>query len=449
MRLPFIPESLRRTVRRLAYCSGGSCVVYLIAGHLTLHISGGPVVAVAASGITGSGDAHPDESDTRRAVGETPVTVVRGVLSVHSGRSHDAEGTLDEVAGAAARTGLDFVVTGDHPGDWMEEVADPLSPRVDQGVLLVPGLELVVSGVGRTLAVGLDTLPRRWESGVEELAARAAASDAFLSIVHPRSPRSRERWDGLAVDGIDAWESFDVSEMARLRLKDAWAGYHIASFLGGLAIGRGHAGLEGLWREGTATPALLSFDSARARVPLTLTGGLNHHPKTRVFGNPFPGYESFFQTIVNHVFLDGPLSADPFEARGQLLDGLRRGRLFVTLGGGEGAAGFEFGARSSEGWASMGERIALGSGATLEMTMPERGPQRLFVRILLDGREIGWRSGSRGERLHWAVDRPGVYRVEVFRGGIGIGGMRYGFRPWIIANPVEIRAAPDGERDLG
>ena len=43
--------------------------------------------------------------------------LISGVFSVHTGRSHDARGTRDQVAAAASEAGLDFVIIGDHPPD--------------------------------------------------------------------------------------------------------------------------------------------------------------------------------------------------------------------------------------------------------------------------------------------------------------------------------------------
>jgi len=433
-----------RWCRNTTLCAVG---VYLVAGFLTLRLVPAPESVAAASldprDLLAAMDRDGADAEGRDPAAEGRFTVVRGALSVHTGRSHDAEGTLDEVAAAAGRTGLDFVFLGDHPGDWMHETSDALAPRRTEGVLLVPGLELVISGVGRTLAVGLDTLPARWEGSVAELVARADSVGAFLSVVHPRSPRSRERWNGLEAPGVHAWESFDISEMARLRLKDPWATYHVATFLGSLAVGRGDAGLQGLWRERTGTAALLSYDSARAATPLTLTGGLNHHPKARVAGGLFPAYDPFFRTVVNHVLVeDGGLDPDPVTARGQIVAALKAGRVYVTLGNPDGAQGFRMEGTGAQGGAvQMGERAPWQGGGEIRVRLPEDGGA-LLLRVVRDGGEVGWIHARAREEVRVPVDEPGVYRVEVFRAGMRLGGMRLGFRPWILSNPVEFYAEP-------
>lgn len=445
MRLPSPSPGFRRLLR---WCRNGflcGAAVYLGAGFLSLRLVRGPVT-VAAADLTPSvtsGTLPGAVEDGGGAESSRDWTVVRGALSVHGERSHDAEGSMDQVAAAAARSGLDFVFLGDHPGDWIEEGSAAMAPFREEGVLVVPGLELVVSGAGRVLAVGIDTLTRRWEGEVSALSSRADSLDAFLSVVHPRSPRSRERWDGLGAPGIHAWESFDISEMARLRLEDPWAGYHVVSFLSSLVVGRGEAGLRGLWRERTTTPALLSYDSARAAEPLVLTGGLNHHPKARWGGLLFPAYEPFFRTVVNHVAVEGSgLARDPLAARQQIIRGLKAGRVYVTLGDPEGAAGFHFeGIRGTGGKVPMGGAGSLGSGSTLHVRLPDGGSRRILVRVLRDGEEEGWVEARRGEEVHWPVDEPGIYRVEVFRAGPRLAGFRFGLHPWILSNPVEFYPA--------
>jgi hypothetical protein len=431
-----------RLRRALRWCRNGAlcgALFYAVLGFLALNVTPGPDSLDTASVLSVPGDPGAlfaaTTSETSRG---SDGTVLRGVLSVHTGRSHDAQGTLTEVAAAARNTNLDFVVLGDHPGLWSERGEEVMVPHRREGVLIVPGLELVISGVGRTLAVGLDTLPRRWEGTVEDLVQRADSLQAFLSVVHPRSPRSRERWNGLDAPGVHAWESFDVSEMARIRLKEPWAAYHLASFVGGLLVGKGEGSLAALWRERTRTPALLSYDSVRAVQPVTLTGGLNHHPKARLGGLLFPRYEPFFRTVVNHVLLPGPISEDPDAARGQLLDALRAGRLFVTLGDPDGADEFRvWGVGTTRGVTEMGGRAPWIEGAGLHIRLPGGVRGELLVRILRDGEEADWLRANAGETLFWTAATAGVYRVEVFRGGLRMGRARVGFRPWILSNPVE------------
>ncbi len=80
---------------------------------------------------------------------------VRGAIHVHTTVS-DGAGTPDEVARAAARAGLDFVVLTDH-GDGTRL---PAPPRYVDGVLVIDAVEISTTG-GHYIALGLGQAPYR------------------------------------------------------------------------------------------------------------------------------------------------------------------------------------------------------------------------------------------------------------------------------------------------
>ncbi len=435
-------KRVARWARRLVRVGAVLAVCYALAGYLTARIGPAPasILAPAAGPMPGQplqGTLDATLADATRG----PVASwlagrgveVRGAISVHSGRSGDAEGTLDEIGAAADDAGLDFVVLGDHPGIWLDQPG-ALDPLFNRDVLIVPGQEMVLEGIGRTLTVGLeaDTLVRRWEGDAASLAARVDAVGGFVSVVHARSPRGRERWQaGLEAPGIDAWESLDVSEIARLRLVDRWAPYHITSFLVGLATGTAERPVLRLYRDGARAPGLLAYDSARMVQPLTLTAGLNHHPKARIAGRLVPAYGPFFRTLTNHVLLSAPLADDPAIARAQLLSGLRRGGVFVSLGHAAEAEGFRFGVLPTDD----GSQVAMGA---LIVQLPPHAADDLLLRVLHDGQEVGWVDARGGQVQLLRVSAPGVYRVEVYRAGVPLGSRRFDLRLWILSNAVEL-----------
>lgn len=408
-------------------------VVYFSAGYLTARIGPEPTLGTVPMDY--------ERVSTLEAPPARP-HVVRGALSVHSGRSHDAEGTLDEVARAARKADLDFVVLGDHPEVWTE-AEDAFDPRWMEDALIVPGVEMVVAGRGRVLAVGLDTVPRRWEASLASLLSRVDTAHGFVSVVHPRSPRNRERWTDQAPAGVHAWESFDVSEMARSRLSERWALYHLGGFLMGLPTGRADEVVIGMWREGSATPAILAYDTIRAAGPMTLTGGLNHHPKARVPGGLFPAYAPFFRSVVNHVALAEPLSSDPLAARQQLTAALRAGAVHVSLGHAARVEGFRFWVETPDTVALQGGRLDMNEPgrATVRVRIPDDVPGRVYVRFLHDGDGDLWAKGEAGETIV-RVGSEGVHRVEIHHAGTRVPLLgRLNLRPWILSNPIEIRRA--------
>jgi hypothetical protein len=434
-------RSIARLLRPVLRVAAALAVAYALLGFFTARIGPGPtaMLDVLPSRPAGVRAAmapwrmDPSSDLAARWVAARGVEL-RGAISVHSGRSHDAVGTFADIADAAADAGLDFVVLGDHPSDWLEEPG-ALDPVVIGSTLLIPGQEMVIEGKGRALVVGLDrdTLVQRWEGEVADLAARVSAVDGFISVVHARSPRGRERWQaGIDAPGVDAWESIDMSEVARLRLADRWAAYHITSFLAGIATGTSHRPVLRLNREGASAPGLLAYDSARSRESLTLTAALNHHPKARIFGRLVPSYAAFFRTYTNHVLVPEAPGSEPFQARARVLDGLKASRVYVSLGHAADAAGFDFGplATTDE------------STAPLAVRLPPDAPGRLLVRVLRDGTEEGWFAAPPGEIVAFQPPGDGAYRVEVYRAGIPLGSRRYAMSLWLLSNAVDVGPVP-------
>ena len=80
---------------------------------------------------------------------DVAVRGVRGAMHVHTRRS-DGTGTVEEIAAAASRAGLKFVVLTDH-GDASRE---PDKPVYVSGVLCIDAVEISTDG-GHVVALGM------------------------------------------------------------------------------------------------------------------------------------------------------------------------------------------------------------------------------------------------------------------------------------------------------
>ncbi len=375
-----------------------------------------------------------------------PAHRVAGALHVHTQRSHDSEGSEEEVARAAQDAGLDFVVLSDHRSESAPDSLWAIPARYNEGVLIIRGQEISLGGdVGRVLTFGLDTALTGWDGGVEWFAKRLESSGATGIIAHPRSPRTRDSWRPGSMLGIVGWEAFDFADIGRTRLAGPWAVYHLLSLAVSVPLGRTDQSLLRLYREGFHQPAVAAFDSLYASRPLrpprpmTALAGLDVHPKARVAGGLIPGYGPFFRSLVNHIELSQPLAQDPRAAARALAEGLAAGRVFISFGNTSGARSFVWSALPPGGSDPRTDPLSVARwrpGFKLRAGFRGQLVKRLAYRVVRDGVTVVW---IRGPELAWPVEAPGAYRVEVYQYSLRVGRLFWNLRPWIFSNPIRLR----------
>lgn len=396
----------------------------------SLEEYGGPTIAVADR-----------QSDARAR------SSVTGALHVHTERSHDAEGTLAEVARAARTSGLDFVLLSDHNVRGAEQ-DEPDWPRYLDDVLVIDGREITFGAdVGRVLTFGLDTTLTRWQGSVDDFAALLARRRGSAIVAHARSPAQREAWHHGSAPGIAGWEAFDMSDIARYRITTLSGPYHLLSLISGLPLGFADRSLVRLHRNGFRYPGAAGFDSLSLRQPITALAGSNAHPKTRIGGRILPGYEPFFRAFANHFVLDGELPADPLAARDSVAAALGEGRVFISFGDTGRARSFAMGVESGGRIrAGIGDAVFRQEGMVLRAELPGERTRRLEYRVVRNGETA---ARVRGRKLAWEIPRSGVYRVEVYRYTLAAGPLTWNRRPWIFSNPVHLLRpeAPLAEAD--
>lgn len=427
--------------RRLRHWVFWAFLLYMLAGYGSTLVDRVPLSAAR------SGRALPARGLEAQAPGRL---VWSGVFSVHTDRSHDARGTREEVARAAVSGGLDFVVIGDHPPDSRKPGWEFWDPMILDGVLIEGGQELRSPEAGKILAVGVDTTYKRWEGDYASFAEMLEREAATAFVVHGRGPRGSERWVNPDARGIQGWEVLDISESARHRLTGPWSLYHLVTLLAGTPFGFGDEALLHLMRGGFNTPTVAAYDSLRLEEHLTATAGLNTHPKIKVGPLLLPSYGGAFRTLVTHVTIDtdpspgspspavlGPSGIGADRASAALMEGARRGDVFISLGNDPAAERFRVGIRDGSGslLAGMGGETPHRPGLTLQAGIEGDADRKLLYRVLRNGGEVGWFPGP---DLRWDVDGPGLYRVEVYSYWGRIGGLILHLRPWIFGNPIDV-----------
>jgi predicted metal-dependent phosphoesterase TrpH len=135
---------------------------------------------------------------TRRTA-PPPASTVRGAFHIHSDRS-DGSGSVDAIAAAAARAGLQFIILTDH-GDGTRT---PDAPAYRSGVLTIDGVELNTTG-GHYATIGLPASPYPMAGTPADVIEDVHRLGGFGFAAHPGSPRPSLSWQGwdAPIDGLE------------------------------------------------------------------------------------------------------------------------------------------------------------------------------------------------------------------------------------------------------
>ena len=264
-----------------------------------------------------------------RALRPSPPTgdgrLVWGAYHVHSTRS-DGSGSVDEIADAAARAGLHFVVFTDH-GDGTRVEA----PVYRSGVLCIDAPELNTLG-GHVVALNLQR-PSAYPLAGE---AKDVVEDihrlgGWAVAAHPESPRPELRWraPGVRIDGYE-W----------LNVDSEWRAHGTWPLLG--------AGLRAFIRAPETVASL--FESTRAgerrnRVAsddqMFSLAALDAHARIGSDSNGntpgaslhLPSYSALFRTVAQAVPLERPLTRDALADSRLILDAIHDRKSYAIVRG--------------------------------------------------------------------------------------------------------------------
>jgi hypothetical protein len=183
---------------------------------------------------------------------------------------------------------------------------------------------------------------------------------------------------------------------------------------------------------------LRRYDAIAREKRLLLTAGADAHSNkgyyliaddegNRHIGIKIDPYEVVFGLVRMHVLLEEGMPL----TRESLIDALRKGHAFIGFDVLGDTSGFSYIAENGSERRIMGDEIALGHGVKLSATAPGTGR---FV-LYRDGEPVNEASGA--TEANFTADRPGAYRVEVYRNELGEPFEREA--PWIMANPIYVR----------
>ncbi len=355
-------------------------------------------------------------------------TVIAGVFHVHTRRS-DGSGSPDEIAAAAARAGLQFVIFSDH-GDGTR-VAAP--PAYRSGVLCIDAVELSTAA-GHYVALDLPRAPYPLRGEPRDVVEDVARLGGFGIVAHPASPNPRLRWGEWTppLDGIE-WLNGDSEwrdERGPLLLGALLAyPFRPAAALAGL-LDRPEVPLQ-RWDELTRRRMVVGLAAADAHSRLGWSED-DGEARGGAMSLHLPSYLASFREFANRAILLRPLSGDARADGRALLDAIRAGRVFAAIDAIGSPVTFDFTALTLFGPVPQGARVQARSAATLRVRVTAPGATIVLLR---NGAALVEHTGP--ELAYEAPAASGVYRVEVrLPNAPGRPPI-----PWIVSNPIYLEPA--------
>ena len=350
---------------------------------------------------------------------------VPGVLHVHTSRSDGRSGP-DEVAAAAARAGLKFVVFTDH-GDGTRQ-PDPPTYRSD--VLCLDGVEISTTG-GHYIALDMPASPYPLGGEARDVIEDVERLGGFGIAAHPDSPKPQLKWrewtapfDGIELLNLDTnWRivAGQSGWRPKWRLLEALVDYPFRS-------------PEVIASLIQPTGAMCNWDALTKKRRVVVTAGADAHAKLGKGRSalPFPSYETSFRVMSVRVTSDRPLTGDAAADGAAIFRAIRRGHLYTAITAVASPPSLEFTATNTRGTVSGGDEIT--SGGPVLLRARSNAPAA-FTTIIRDGlRPIATVRNAPDLTVH-GPDGPGVYWVEVVSTG----------EPWPVtwlrSNPIYVRAA--------
>jgi hypothetical protein len=296
---------------------------------------------------------------------------IPGSLHIHTNRSDGLSGPA-EIAAAAARAGLKFIILTDH-GDATRK---PDPPAYRSGVLCMDGVEISTTG-GHYVALDMPPSPFPLRGEARDVVEDVRRLGGFGIAAHPDSPKPQLQWrewtapfDAIEMLNPDtSWRVWAAQAAgaapwrARRRLIAAVFDYPFrpVEVMANL-IQPSQAIVH--WEALTRTRRVVSIAGADAHAKLEFRNG---DPGDTRNALPLPGYESTFRVLSIHVQPGRALSGDAATDARLVMDAIRDGHLYTAVDGIATPPSFEFTATSDRGTVQEGDGLRAGGPVTLRV----------------------------------------------------------------------------------
>ena len=345
-----------------------------------------------------------------------------GAYHVHSTRS-DGSGSVDDIAAAAARAGLHFVIFTDH-GDATRIEA----PVYRSGVLCIDAVEINTEG-GHVVALSLE------RPSAYPLAGEAAdviddvhRLGGWAIAAHPDSPRPALRWRAQTT-GLDGFEWLNVDSEWRARGNGRLFAAGLRSLIRAPeAIASLFEAPRSLERwDGSGRPSIFSLAALDAHARI----GSDSDGASRRTAVRLPTYGSLFRTAAQAVQIDSPLTGDPQRDSRLVLAGIRARRSYsIVRAFADVLAPLRFIVSTRSG-AVAPSGFGYPASDVVQVSGEVQGGPEIELLLLRDGIPVATATG----RLNQAGPlTPGRYRLEARLPGLQF--------PWMVSDVVEFIGEP-------
>lgn len=339
-----------------------------------------------------------------------------GNIHIHT-RASDGSGTHEEIAGAAERAGLDFIITTDH------NILLPDKEGRYGRVLLLVGEEIndpQPPQANHLLCFRISEEVRHLAGNTQALIDEVRRQGGFCFPAHPL-----ERPSPLIGEPAFNWNHWDAEGYAGICLWNYMSEFK--SYLTNMSRALLSVFFPDAVIRGPFPEALQQYDKLLAQGRrLRIIGGSDAHANRYSLG-PIPlvvfPYERLFHTVNTHVLLRRPLSGDIHTDRAAIYEAIEAGRSFIGYHRLGDPRGFRFFASQGNRWATYGENMPTAG----EVIMEAHSPLPARLRLIRHGRVV---MQTFGKHLRFRTAQPGAYRLEAWRWGWGR------WRGWVFTNPI-------------
>ena len=376
---------------------------------------------------------------------------VRAVLHAHSALSHDSRGTIEEIVAAAKEADVRVIMFTEHPASGYDYFLDG-HRGLNAGVLLIPGAE-----TNGFLAFPRQSIQDQKTGTPQAFSNMVRSSGGLIFLCHLEE---RMDWDIANITGTEIYNTHaDFKEesrfLAALRSPMTLFGLESAvkqypqEVFGALldypadylkrydqlcqqAPHTGVAGNDSHHNQAYRAKILengnvLVEDALGARIAMLDPEQLaslklltaDKQPGDLILDLDLDPYARSFRHVSTHLLVKEMNEVEVRQA-------LATGRAYVAFDWIADPTGFVYRAdRGAESW-PIGSEVSFGEDLYLRAEAPLAGR----FKLMRDG-EVAL--DKNGPTIDFLVNKPGVYRVEVWLNLVGEE------RPWILTNPIYVR----------